>query len=247
MKKYLPLITIFALLLLAGSILLLDRKKNEDRSYVSIVFDDGYTDMHDNVLPILNEYNISSTFYIIPGLVGEKFEEEKIMDWEQIKELQEQGHEIGSHSMNHPRLTKITRKNIISELKSSKEELESRDLTINSLAIPYGDYNEEIKNIAREYYSSVRSSDWNYNFFNDIDKYNLKAMVIKNDTRLEEIKSWINNCEKKSWLILMYHLVREDKSKEYSTSPEELENVIKYIKSKKITIGTVSGVLSMIK
>jgi len=77
--------------------------------------------MHDNVLPILNEYNISSTFLHYSWFGRRKIRRRKNNGLGTDKRLQEQGHEIGSHSMNHPRLTKITRKILLASSSRQKK------------------------------------------------------------------------------------------------------------------------------
>lgn len=108
-----------------------------------ITFDDGNEDFYTNAWPILQEYQIKSSMYIMTGVRGE--------DWlteEQIKELDKSGLvEFGSHTVWHPKLTKATSEEIDSELYDSKEFLEKLlNKQINILAYPFGLYNEEIKN-----------------------------------------------------------------------------------------------------
>lgn len=68
---------------------------------VSITFDDGYEVTVRNVIPILRDYNIKATFFVIASKVGKIFENFKIANWTLWKKLTNLGMEIGSHSLSH--------------------------------------------------------------------------------------------------------------------------------------------------
>lgn len=75
-----------------------------------------------------------------------------MMGWDDIRAIKKEGVEIGSHSANHPILSKdIHLDNIKHELKKSGEEIEKETgkfpLTIS---YPFGIYNNEAKKIAKE-------------------------------------------------------------------------------------------------
>ncbi len=59
--------------------------------------------------------------------------------WEQLRQMQSSHIEIGSHSLNHPILTKVARKDLIAEIVESKTKLERRlDKTVNTFCYPNG-------------------------------------------------------------------------------------------------------------
>ncbi len=216
----------------------------KEKAYLTLTFDDGYKCVYTEVLPIFKKYNQKGTVYIITNLTGKIFEKETLMNWSEIKELREHGFEIGSHTSNHKDLTGLSEEEIEKELKGSKEDLWERGIYAESLAIPYGKYNKKIESIAREYYSSVRPSFWGYNSPSNIDRYNLKSKWITNQTNISTIKSWIDEAvEDKKWLILMLHKVNKENS-QYSISPAELEEIVKYSSSKSIEIKTVSEIIN---
>jgi peptidoglycan/xylan/chitin deacetylase (PgdA/CDA1 family) len=69
-----------------------------------ITFDDGMLSQYTYAKPILDKYNFMATFYIICNNV----DKENRMNWNNIQTLEEEGHEIGSHSMNHKKLSKLS-------------------------------------------------------------------------------------------------------------------------------------------
>ncbi len=61
------------------------------------------------------------------------------ISWEQVKEISRNGVEIGSHTITHPVMTKITSEQVEYELKKSKEYLEAKlDKTVDTFCYPNG-------------------------------------------------------------------------------------------------------------
>lgn len=49
------------------------------------------------------------------------------MNWKEIKTLSDEGHDIGSHSMSHVRLTDLSKKSIEFEVGKSKNVLKTTE------------------------------------------------------------------------------------------------------------------------
>ena len=125
----------------------------------AITFDDGYRDFYDNAYPILREYNYPSTVFLVSDLIGGEnvWDREKVrvrknlIDWEAILKLKANEVTFGSHSRTHPFLTKLSRMNMIDEIRYSKTFLEDRLQTpVDFFCYPYGKYNEEVIHEVRE-------------------------------------------------------------------------------------------------
>lgn len=245
-KKILIIIVLIIFLFLF--LIKVNNQKNKiiNKTYISFTFDDGYKNHFDLAFPIFKKYNITATEYVIVGKIGEEFEGSKLMNWDDLKDLNNAGWDIESHTLTHPYLTRLNQEEIEKEFYISKKILEERGFEVSSVAIPYGKYNNEIRNIAKKYYKAVRVSSWGCNKIISLDA--LKSKWIKNDTTLEEMKEWINDAEKnKCWLIIMLHHVEKNKTKEYSVSVSDLENLIEYIKEKNLDIKNIKEVLNELK
>ena len=69
-----------------------------------------------------------------------------MMSWEQIKELQKSGHEIGSHSMTHALLPQLDLKSIEWEVSESRRQLgEILDFESESFCYPNGDQDKRVR------------------------------------------------------------------------------------------------------
>lgn len=64
----------------------------------SITFDDNYRFQVLYAAPVLNQHNYKATFFLVTNRVGQGW----APGWDAINMLAAQGHEIASHSKNHP-------------------------------------------------------------------------------------------------------------------------------------------------
>ena len=115
---------------------------------VIITFDDGYMDNYEYAFPILKQFSFSATVFIVSGLVGQTSQWEKngvaperpLMGWREINALKESGVTIGSHTVSHRRLSRLSPENVKFEIEDSKKFLEDRlGTSIKHFAYPYGD------------------------------------------------------------------------------------------------------------
>ena len=125
----------------------LQQKQMPKNKIMALTFDDGNEDFYINAFPILQKYQVKSSMYIMTGVRGK--------DWltaDQILELRDTGLvEFGSHTVWHPKLTKISEAEQRRELKDSRDYLENllgRKMEI--ICYPFGLYNDQVKKIAKE-------------------------------------------------------------------------------------------------
>jgi peptidoglycan/xylan/chitin deacetylase (PgdA/CDA1 family) len=126
---------------------------------VCITFDDGTSD-HFKAGNLLSELGLKGTFFIVTGKVGK----EGYLTRDQVVQLAQNGHRIGSHTVSHPHLTKLSVAELDKELIASKVFIEELTLqTVDWLAPPGGIYNQIVLERARALgYSVVRTMDWGY-------------------------------------------------------------------------------------
>jgi peptidoglycan/xylan/chitin deacetylase (PgdA/CDA1 family) len=135
-----------------------DNKRSTDKA-VSFIFSDGLKSQFTNAKPILDKYGFKATFDLICNNVDKK---DGYMNWKDIKTLHDEGHDIGSHSMSHVRLTDLSKKSIEFEIGKSKKCLEDYGLKPTSFEYPYstGSDNKTIVNIVAKYYElATRGND----------------------------------------------------------------------------------------
>ena len=146
------------IILLSSSPVFISYSLAEPIKAIIITFDDGMLSQFTYAKPILDKYNFKATFYIICNSV----DKENRMNWNNIQTLEEEGHEIGSHSMNHKKLSKLSEENIKYEIIESKRCLQDNGFNVMSFSFPYndGDNNQNIlKIIADNYYIARTASE----------------------------------------------------------------------------------------
>jgi peptidoglycan/xylan/chitin deacetylase (PgdA/CDA1 family) len=127
--------------------------RRNDKSFI-LTFDDGFEDFSLNAVPLLKKYGLTACLFIITGYIGKKSNwdynwgrfKRKHLSWEQISNLSQAGFEIGSHTVNHPDLTKIPRRYLNFELQASKETLEDKlGRGVSFLSYPFGRNNQLVR------------------------------------------------------------------------------------------------------
>ena len=126
---------------------------------VALTFDAAWgADKTSDIIKILKENEVGGTFFLV------EFWSENYKD--KIKEIDAAGLDIGTHSATHPKMSTLTKSQIISELSSSSEIITSvTGKPVSYFRPPFGDYNNLLLETAEELglktiQWSVDSLDW---------------------------------------------------------------------------------------
>lgn len=125
---------------------------------VVLSFDDGYENFAEHAYPVLREFGYPSVMFAVSGLLGEPARwlddggaGARLMSGGKLRELRAGGVEIGSHSVSHPRLSRLPPAARRAEIVDSKRALE--DILgdpVDFFAYPYGDYGAEARDAVAE-------------------------------------------------------------------------------------------------
>jgi peptidoglycan/xylan/chitin deacetylase (PgdA/CDA1 family) len=115
-----------------------------DRS-IAVTFDDGFVDVLDTAAPLMAEYGVPGAAFIASTLADGGAPDphyhptRPLLDWSGVSELRRLGWTIGSHSLDHARLSGL------GDAESKRQLVESRDIIeqhigdrVTTLAYPYG-------------------------------------------------------------------------------------------------------------
>ncbi len=104
-------------------------------------YDDGQ--IHDRrLVEIFNKYNMKATFHINSGILGV----DGFITKEEIGNLFK-GHEVSCHSVTHPYLTKLSKEQIVEEIREDRRELENIvGYPVRGMSYPFGEYDSSIVN-----------------------------------------------------------------------------------------------------
>jgi peptidoglycan/xylan/chitin deacetylase (PgdA/CDA1 family) len=176
---------------------------------VAVTFDDGFRNQLTNAAPVLAEHGIQACFFLISDLVGateERADEicrERIemplavppLDWDEVHELPDLGHELGSHTRTHPNLALLDAASCREELAASKAALETRlGKPVAHFSAPFGSrsrFTESVAQIARETgYESCATAQRGLNSGPD-DVYRLRRDHLVADWSLDDVRYFL--------------------------------------------------------
>lgn len=130
---------------------------------VAITFDDGFENFYTDALPVLTEYNLPATVFVVTDYCGGSngwpsqslhgIPRRKLMDWTQLREAASCGITLGAHTATHPHLPELPLARAEEEIRRSKHDLEERTGTpVETFAYPYGDTSRAVRDCAAGYF-----------------------------------------------------------------------------------------------
>ncbi len=114
---------------------------------VVITFDDGNENNYTNAFPVLKEYNLPATIFLVSDWIGK----ENFLKGSQIEEMERAGIEFGSHSRTHASLTGLPKERLKDEIVLSKRAIESvLGKPVTTFCFPFGGKNPDAEQILAE-------------------------------------------------------------------------------------------------
>lgn len=179
---------------------------------VVLTFDDAFLDFQVCAFPVLAAHGFSATLYVPTSYVGgtsrwlarEGEADRAMMSWHGLREVADSGTEIGSHSLSHPQLDLLPRREAVAEVRDSRQLLEQRlQLPVTTFAYPFGYSSRMVRSLVREagYESACAVRDlaatsesdrftlsrWTVPF--GMDAAGLLAVLARSTGRLDELRS----------------------------------------------------------
>ncbi len=165
---------------------------------VAVTFDDGYRDVWLNAAPVLQNFGIPATVFIVPGGMGKMLPHDHdpltsvLLNWDEAKRLQEAGIEIGGHALTRARLARLDESGQRREIGKCSRYIQKRlGEAPRAFAYPYGsilDYNDMSKMLLEEFGFSIGvSSRYGVNY-PDCDPLDLRRIVIDSTDTLESVQ-----------------------------------------------------------
>ena len=136
-----------------------------------------------------------------------------------VKDIYNQGHEIGNHTFNHPQLTKMTEAQILKEYSSTEQAIiQAIGVPSTVFRPPYGATNTQVKNTIDSLHVlwTIDTLDW---------KHRSAAKILP----------YVQNSMQNNAIILMHDI--------HQSTADGLESVLKYLQKNGYEFVTVSEVM----
>lgn len=148
---------------------------------VVLSFDDGWKDQYTYAFPLLKKYHDVATFYIYTKPISSY---PAFLTWEQIKEMNVAGMEIGSHTLTHPYLSKLTPGQMKTEIFESKTILEQHlGHPILHFASPYGYTSPQLVALLQEAGYQTGRTTYKGAYHSQVDTMRLTGFLVHNTMR----------------------------------------------------------------
>lgn len=210
---------------------------NAHPAAVCLTFDGGDSSQLDVALPELNSRGMKATFFLIGNQTDRKDDWRKILIY---------GHEIGSNSLDHRHIADlITPRDLDSQVVGAQNVLQKEfGVSLYSFAYPYGEVTPRLRTLVGENHLLARGGD-------DLSQPDLKIGVEPDWLNLPSRKmdpnlswatyqSWIDKDLKDgAWLIFKIPSLEEAREGYPSVSRHMFTQLLDYLQSKDVWVGTV--------
>lgn len=190
-----------------------------DKKMIALTFDDGPDpNVTERILETLSQYNAKATFFML-GKNAQAYSNV-------AKKVADAGHEIANHTIEHPDLVTLSIEGIQNQLVQSQNQIEEatgkRPIYFRP---PYGSYNDNVLNIAKE--SNQKVIMWS------VDTRDWES---KNPAAINQI---VQTYARPGSIILMHDI--------HSTTADALPQVLEFLSNQGYEFVTVSELLPYIE
>ncbi|MEO8414086.1 MAG: polysaccharide deacetylase family protein [Ginsengibacter sp.] len=235
------------------------RWKDSKKAALSLTFDDCINGQFTVALPLLNQYNFKSTFFLTIKNV-----QPQAGGWGLIQQAARDGHEIANHTMTHPFMHNLLTDSMAFEFDECNRLIKQNIpfAKAETMAYPYGDGGDSsaadqlVRDVAYKYFIAARAVQYRSVFYNEYDfaktnddYYRVNSEMIVDSNSIKTFPQHLDSTIKLgAWYAPTYHGIengwlivkKEDFEKQLQQINERKDllwiapfvNVIKYIKER---------------
>ncbi|MDD7986255.1 polysaccharide deacetylase family protein [Lentisphaera marina] len=213
-------------------------KASENHKTVVLTFDDSVKSHYDFVAPLLKKHGFNATFFITEGFSFHK-RKDLYMTWSEIKELHDQGFEIGNHTKAHRNVKKLSSEQLRLSLSHIEEKCKKHGIP-KPISFCYPGYVTDpkaLKVLQEMNYKFARAGG---DRASQVGKDKLlllpQAFDAKPHCTLEQFKKAVDQADEKHIPILTFHGVPDIEHPWVNTEPELFKKYMKYLKDNKFKV-----------
>ena len=160
---------------------------------VGITFDDGYQNVFDHALPVLLAQGFTATNYFIAEHLGQSnvwdhalgIPPSPLMNADTMKSWHLAGMEVGSHTLDHPRLTELPLDAAALQIQQSRNLLgEHLGVPVTAFCYPYGEQSDALRQLVRDAGYSNATTTVGGLVRPDDDRFALPRVTVSRSTHL---------------------------------------------------------------
>lgn len=169
---------------------IIENKKEFPKKAVILSFDDWHLDQYENAFKILQKHKMKWVFFIISDKPNN---DKNYATREQIKEISDNWHEIGSHSVSHLNLASLNEEKIKYQIENSKKRIEEKiGKPIISFCYPSWKYNKKVLEIVEKNYLFARTTKA-WKIFDFWKRFEINTVRIFPLTWFKSLKIWFSD------------------------------------------------------
>ncbi len=197
---------------------------------VTITFDDASRAQYEHGLRLARDHGLVGTLFVPTGLIGDtRAPEDWTMTWDEVREFQAAGWEIGSHARSHTRLTEMEPAAMAAEVEGSAADITERTgVAPVSFSSPFGSFSDATLEVVMAHFRAHLSwqGHGGRNPRDAIDpRYIGRLEVVNTMTAAEVCGEMVASARDGTWLVLLFHGITPGDPGEYEVSAEMVDGI----------------------
>jgi peptidoglycan/xylan/chitin deacetylase (PgdA/CDA1 family) len=218
----------------------LARVKQQNQPMLAVVFDDGWQTQYSAAKPVMDQYAIPGTAYVIWNAVGTA----QYMTQSQIDDMHDTGWDIGGHGATN--LTTLTPLQVESDLQNMKLYLNQRGYRgAENYAMPNGAYNSSTLPVVQKYFATQRTIDSLSNTSNYINPNRVSAFSPSQFTSTSTLYARVDAAmANNDFVVITFHNIVDTPTLDTDFSTEKFRQFMAYVASSTIKTVTMSAAMN---
>ena len=185
-------------------------QKNPGTPIVVITFDDAHPSVYSYSYPTMRlidstwgaTHFFPATYAMPPG---------STITVDQAKEMEAHGWETGGHGYTHENLSSVPIDSVEKQIRMDYDFLVGNNLSHESFAYPYGNYNSAVAKVVNKYFKNIRTSH-DFEYLDGVNRTELGYFAVKQGVTADDVIARIEKArhDGSPLVIIGFHAVIAD-------------------------------------